>query len=60
MDDLELELVAIAKCVEVFLAREQRLGIEIQLVIERALAVHDGVEMIPVHTAPGYQWWTAP
>src|SRR5690242_14340023 len=67
MHDLELELIAITELGEILLAGEQVLRVEIDLVIQRAFAVHDGVEMVPVHGAPSNsvhfhygQWRMAP
>src|SRR5437867_1173397 len=54
MDDLELQLVAVAEGVEVLLTGEQRFRVEINLVIERAFAVHDGVVIVSVQgQSPG-------
>jgi hypothetical protein len=34
------------------LAGQQRFGIEIQLVVEGTLTIHDGIEMLAIHEAP--------
>ena len=52
VDDLELQFVLIAEILEIFLAGEQLLGVQVELVVERALAVDDGVEILPVHKNP--------
>src|SRR5260221_12487135 len=49
MHQLKLQLVRVAQLPEFRLAREQRLCIQIQLVIERALAAHNRVKLFAVH-----------
>ncbi len=49
MDDLKLQLVGVAEFVEIFLAGKQGLGVQVELVVEGSLAIHDGVKVFPVH-----------
>src|SRR5579872_48611 len=48
MDDLKLQLVPVAELIELFLALEQGFRVQVQLVIERAFAVHEGVIVLAV------------
>src|SRR2546429_5237135 len=47
--DLELQLILVAKVRKLALAGKQRLRVQVQFVIQRAFAAHQGVEMLPVH-----------
>jgi hypothetical protein len=46
--DLKLHLVGVAEVSEVFLAGQQPLGVEVDLIVKGALAVHDGIEMFSI------------
>jgi hypothetical protein len=52
MDDLELQFVRVAEFLKIFLAREQRLGIQIEFVVERSFTIHDRIKEFPVHSVP--------
>jgi hypothetical protein len=52
VDQLELQFVRVAKILEVFLAGEERLGVQVDFVIERPLAIHDGIKMLAIHRTP--------
>src|SRR5438045_1425598 len=49
MHQLELQFVMVAELRVLRLAAEQRLGLQINFVIQRAFAVHDGVKLFSVH-----------
>src|ERR1700720_903564 len=50
MHQLKLQLIGIAQFLEFALARKQRLRVQIQFVIKRALAAHDFVKLFAIHT----------
>jgi hypothetical protein len=52
MDDLELELVVVAEVFKFGLAGEEIFGVEVELVVECAVAGHLVVEEFAVHGAP--------
>src|ERR1700686_457388 len=49
MDDLELQLVAVAELIEPLLALEQGSRVQVELVIEGAFAVHERIIVLAVH-----------
>src|SRR5712664_238408 len=49
MHQLKLQLIGIAQLLEFALARKQRLRVQIQFVIQRALAAHDFVKLFAIH-----------
>ena len=49
MDDLELHFVGVAEFVVVELAGEKRLCVEVDFVVERAVAAHDCVKLFSIH-----------
>ncbi len=51
MHRLELQLVAVAELIERFLTTQQRVRVEIDLVVERAAALHLAVKIFAVHDA---------
>ena len=68
VNDLKLQLVAIAQLVVLRLAAQQRLGVQVQLVVQRPVAAHERVKLFPVHRFPpglpifslSYSCWLPP
>jgi hypothetical protein len=55
VDQLELQFVRVAKILEIFLAGKERFGIQVDFVIERPFAIHDGIKMLAIHRIPLFQ-----
>ena len=52
MDELELQFIRIAKSFEIFLTGKERLGVQVNFVIERPFTIHDGIKMLAIHRTP--------
>jgi hypothetical protein len=50
--DLELQLVLVTEFCVVGLAAEERFGAQVDFVVQCAFSIHDGVELLSVHSRP--------